>query len=178
MPCLALGFRLLVAGSLLGQPVASAFAAQTLPQPVVATAAGSGSSVVTEPVPPRARPTTRLIYSCVAAGLVTYSDRPCGPAARRYELKLSVPTVAAGAGRTSSVEEPPAAATKSSREVAAKADASIARAAADRAATCLRLEAALDEVDSQMRAGYPAREAGRLWERWRMARGNLREARC
>jgi hypothetical protein len=178
MPCPAFGFLLLFAGALLGHGIAPASAAQILPQPAVATAGESGGSVVTEPVPPRARPTTRLVYSCVAAGLVTYADRPCGPAARRHELKLPAPAIAAGAGRAPNVEEPPAAAAKAGRDGAAKADATLARAAADRAATCQRLEASLDEVDSQMRAGYPAREAGRLWERWRIARSNLREARC
>jgi hypothetical protein len=155
------------------------FSAQVLPQPAVDTVAESSGSVIPEPVRARARPTTRLVYSCVTPGLVTFADRPCGPAAQQRELKLAHPPAAVGAaGESSSIAEPAAAAAKARRDTAARADLAAARVAADRAATCLRLEAALDEVDSRMRAGYPAREAGRLWEKWRSARASLREAGC
>jgi hypothetical protein len=174
------GFRLLAAAVAAAWQFATpTFGAHVLPQPAVDTVVESAGSVIPEPVRARARPTTRLVYSCVMPGLVTFADRPCGPAAQPRELKLSTPPPAASAaGESSSIDEPTAAAAQARRNAAAKADAAAARAAADRAATCLRLEAALDEVDSQMRAGYPAREAGRLWERWRGARASLREARC
>jgi len=172
------GFRLLAAAAAAAWQFATpTFGAHVLPQPAVDTVVESAGSVIPEPVRARARPTTRLVYSCVMPGLVTFADRPCGPAAQQRELKLATPPPAA-AGESSSIAEPTAAAVQARRNTAAKADAAAARAAADRAATCLRLEAALDEVDSQMRAGYPAREAGRLWERWRGARASLREARC
>jgi len=173
------GFCLLAAAAAAAWQFATpAFSAQVLPQPAVDTAVASAGSVIPEPVRERARPTTRLVYTCVTPGLVTFADRPCGPAAQQRELKLDMPQPAA-AGESSSIAEPTAAAVKARRDTAAaQADVAAARAAADRTATCLRLEAALDEVDSQMRAGYPAREAGRLWERWRGARASLREARC
>ncbi len=180
MSCPKPGFCLLAAAAAAAWQFATpALSAQVLPQPAVDTAVESAGSVIPEPVRGRARPTTRLVYTCVTPGLVTFADRPCGPAAQQRELKLDLPQpAAAAAGESSSIAEPTAAAAKARRDTAAKADAAAASAAADRAATCLRLEAALDEVDSQMRAGYPAREAGRLWERWRGARASLREARC
>jgi hypothetical protein len=172
------GFRLFAAAAVaVWQFAMPAFSAQVLPQPAVDTAVEGAGSVIPEPVRERARPTSRLVYTCVTPGLVTFADRPCGPTAQQRALKLDRPQPAA-AGESSSITEPTAAAAKARRDTAAKADLAAARAAADRAATCLRLEAALDEVDSQMRAGYPAREAGRLWERWRGARASLREARC
>lgn len=180
MSCPKPGFCLLAAAAAAAWQFATpALSAQVLPQPAVDTAVASAGSVIPEPVRERARPTTRLVYTCVTPGLVTFADRPCGPAARQRELKLDLPQPAA-AGESSSIAEPTAAAAaaRARRDTAAKADVAAARAAADRTATCLRLEAALDEVDSQMRAGYPAREAGRLWERWRGARASLREARC
>lgn len=178
MSCPKTGFCLLAAAAAAAWQFATpAFSAQVLPQPAVDTAVASAGSVIPEPVRERARPTTRLVYTCVMPELVTFADRPCGPAARQRELKLALPQPAA-AGESSSIAEPTAATAQARRDTAAKADVAAARAAADRTATCLRLEAALDEVDSQMRAGYPAREAGRLWERWRGARANLREARC
>ncbi len=178
MSCPKPGFCLLAAAAAVAWQFATpALSAQVLPQPAVDTAVASAGSVIPEPVRERARPTTRLVYTCVTPGLVTFADRPCGPAARQRELKLDLPQPAA-AGESSTIAEPTAAAAQARRDTAAKADVAAARAAADRTATCLRLEAALDEVDSQMRAGYPAREAGRLWERWRGARASLREARC
>ena len=48
----------------------------------------------------------------------------------------------------------------------------------EHAASCQKLQATLDSLDSRMRTGYSAREAGRLWERWREAKARLREANC
>jgi hypothetical protein len=53
-----------------------------------------------------------------------------------------------------------------------------ARPASKREPDCEPLEAAVDELDQVMRAGYSARESARLWERWREARARLREADC
>jgi hypothetical protein len=154
----------------------TARSAQVLPEPRVDAAPDSAGSVQPQPVQPRARTTSRLVYSCIEPGLITYADRPCSPAAAQRQLKVRTPV--GMAGHTPDVENTATAAADMRRAAAAKADASAARAAAERAASCARLEAAVDEVDAQMRAGYPAREAGRLWERWREARARWREARC
>ena len=155
---------------------ASVQAAQVLPEPVVDSSAGGAGSVQPQPVPPRAHTTRRLVYSCIEPGLITYADRPCGNVASRRELKVRTTAVAPGA--TPDVGAAVSAAAEQRRTADARHDAAAARAAAERAETCQRLEAAADEIDSKMRAGYPAREAGRLWERWREARARLREARC
>lgn len=166
----------LVAAAACGTLVAFAHAAQVLPEPAVDAAAGAAGSVQIQPVQPRARTTGRLVFSCIEPGLVTYADRPCGPLATRRELKVLTPAVTAGAAP---VLDGSRNGTGDRRKAAAaQADAQEARAATERAENCARLEAAADEVDARMRAGYPAREAGRLWERWREARARLREAHC
>jgi hypothetical protein len=40
------------------------------------------------------------------------------------------------------------------------------------------LERQLDELNNQMRTGYSAREAARLWDRWRDLKEKLRTTRC
>lgn len=154
----------------------AAQAAQVLPEPAVDPPGDAAGSVQPQPVKPRARTTSRLVYSCIEPGLVTYSDRPCSASASPRQLKVRTPANAAGT--VSSVDAVAVTAADRRLAAAAKADAAAARAAVERAETCEKLEAAADEVDSKMRAGYPAREAGRLWERWREARSRLREARC
>ena len=169
--------RLLVAAQAVLLLHVSPHAASVLLLPTVDSPAGGSGSVVLEPVQPRAQPTRRLVYSCVAPGLVTYSDRPCGPLPEVRELQVQEPQApAAGAapelGKASKVAE------TSGRKRAAsdKADP-VDGADADRT-TCQRLQATLDSIDSRMRTGYSAREAGRLWERWREAKARLHEANC
>jgi hypothetical protein len=43
---------------------------------------------------------------------------------------------------------------------------------------CTRLQRQLDDLNDRMRAGYSAREAGRLWQRWRDTKERLRTAKC
>jgi hypothetical protein len=43
---------------------------------------------------------------------------------------------------------------------------------------CVKLERQLDELNGRMRAGYSAREAARLWQRWRDTKERLRTGRC
>ncbi len=43
---------------------------------------------------------------------------------------------------------------------------------------CARLERQLDELNDRMRAGYSAREAAKLWQRWRDTKERLRTGRC
>ena len=165
-----------VIGTAVSLCIVAAHAAQVLPEPEVDPAAGVAGSVQPQPSQPRARTNNRLVYSCIEPGLVTYADRPCGIAASRRELKVRSPDVAAGAAPDIGLATRTAA--DQGRAAAARADAAAARAAAERAETCQKLESAADEIDAKMRAGYPAREAGRLWDRWRDARARLREARC
>ena len=155
----------------------SSRAASTLLLPIVDALPGGGGSVVVEPVKQRAQPTRRLVYSCVTPGHVTFADRPCGPAPNVRELKVAAPAPAA-AGAAPDLAKTRQAPTTSKREAPAMANAGDSADGDKRATTCQKLQAALDDVDSRMRAGYSAREAGRLWERWRETKARLHESHC
>ncbi|MEY2919217.1 MAG: hypothetical protein RL261_522 [Pseudomonadota bacterium] len=146
--------------------------------PAVDSPSGGGGTVVLEPVPQRAQPTRRLVYSCAGPGLVTFSDRPCGPLPEVRELRVQEPPPAAAGA----AQEPG----KGSKHTAQASSPAVARenandpdgAVAAHVTACQKLQATLDSLDSRMRTGYSAREAGRLWERWREAKVRLREANC
>jgi hypothetical protein len=153
------------------------YAANTLLLPTVDSPAGGGGSVVLEPVKPRAQPTSRLVYSCVAPGLVTFSDRPCGPLPEVRELKVRAPApAAAGAAPELGKAREPSAASRRNTPGPENADPDDGET--EHVAICQKLQATLESLDSRMRTGYSAREAGRLWERWREAKARLREANC
>ena len=155
----------------------SSHAASVALLPAVDSPAGGGGSVVLEPVRERAQPTRRLVYSCVVPGLVTFSDRPCGPLPEVRELRLDQP-VPVAAGASPELGKIDAQAPASRKKPIERADAGPAAADEERVLTCQKLQAALDNLDSRMRAGYSAREAGSLWERWRDAKARLHEADC
>jgi hypothetical protein len=180
-----------------------AIAAPRLAQATRAEAAnplGGGGAVELEAVPAPATPraSSRRVYACVGGGgPVTFSDRPCGPAASVRDLAVIVPDVEhdsarSGAARSSAA---PAAGGRAARTPAAprnderdqdraprrSADEADSRAVASGAASgnqCDRLREAVAALDQHMRAGYSAREAGRLWTRWREAKERLRKAGC
>jgi len=154
-----------------------AASALPLPLPAVDTPTGGGGTVVLEPVKQRARPTRRLVFSCVTSGLVTFSDRPCGPVPEVRELKLDQP-VPAAAGASPELGKVDAQAPASRRKTTGRDNAGPAAAEEARVMTCQKLQAALDSLDSRMRTGYSAREAGSLWERWRDAKARLHAANC
>ena len=156
----------------------TARAASTLLLPVVDAPSGGGGSVVLEPVKQRAQPTRRLVYSCVVPGLVTFSDRPCGPVPEVRELHVHEPPPAA-AGASQEPGKGSKHAGTTSRSTVGREDADDSDSAVEAHVTaCHKLQATLDNLDSRMRTGYSAREAGRLWERWREAKVRLREANC
>lgn len=169
--------RLLLATQVMLFLPTSAHAGNALLLPAVDSPTGGGGSVVLEPVKPRAQPTRRLVYSCVAPGLVTFSDRPCGPLPEVRELKVSAPapTAAGAAPETGNAREP---SVTGRRNATGREDVDPDDADEEHAATCRKLQATLDSLDSRMRAGYSAREAGRLWDRWREAKARLHEANC
>jgi hypothetical protein len=154
------------------------------PSPAVASVAhtptGGGGAVVLEPVPARESPRTwrRVVFTCTSPGLVEFSDRPCGPLPVLHEVKLRAPApvaVPSGAAATTVAPAPAA----STRPAAVKlGDDQATREAEHREQTCHRLADAVRALDDRMRAGYPAREAARLWSRWREAKERLREAEC
>lgn len=145
-----------------------------LPLPALDATAGAGGSSDPAPIAPRAEPRLRLVFSCVEPGHVIFADRPCGPLPVLRELRvLQPPGAAAGAA--------PAVGRSAERVKPSQARPPAARQGGEPPApddSCHDLQAALDALDSRMRAGYSAREAGGLWERWRAARQRLRAAEC
>jgi hypothetical protein len=170
-------FRLPLVTLLVLLPVGASRAAGTLLLPMVDAPSGAGGSVVLEPVKQRAQPTRRLVYSCVTPGHVTSSDRPCGPQSAVQELKIAAPAPVPD-GAVPDLPEVRQAAQPNERPAPARHNAGADAAADEHATTCRKLQATLDDVDSHMRAGYSAREAGRLWQRWRDAKAGLHEAKC
>jgi len=169
--------RLLLVTVMVSLLPSSSGAASTLLLPVVDAPSGSGGSVVLEPVKQRAQPTRRLVYSCVTPGHVIFSDRPCGPAAEVRQLKIAVP-VPAASGAAPDLAKAPQAPSASVRQASARDGDGASTEVDEHAEACQELQATLDEVDARMRAGYSARESGRLWQRWREAKAHLHEANC
>jgi hypothetical protein len=155
----------------------SSHAASVLPLPTVDSPAGGGGSVVLEPVQQRAQPQRRLVYSCREPGLVTFSDRPCGPLPEIRELRVRQPAASAAAAAPQLGIAAKDSQT-TSRKATGSGNAGPDAAVEERVTACQKLQAALDSLDSRMRTGYSAREAGRLWERWREAKARLHDANC
>ena len=119
----------------------------------------------------------RLVFSCIAPGLVKtdFAQMLVDDLQLRAAIKPNAGIEQAG--RASSVT--PEAPLASTRERTAGDDRSnVSATSPNAAATCQRLGAAVATLDTRMRNGYSAREAGRLWERWRDAKARLREADC
>jgi hypothetical protein len=158
------------AGDSPAQPDTSAAQAEAVPSQADAPDSADGSSAM-EPVetpPPTRR--KRLVYACRDAAAPVFSDRPCGASADAYRLDLPTPPASGAAPSTRPAA--PAAATRPIIERASGRDA------AAPPNPCTRLEAQLTAIDARMRDGYSAREAARLWQRWRDAKAKLRAAHC
>ena len=123
------------------------------------------------PAPPTATRSHRLVYSCRDGSVPMFSDRPCGEASLLRSLDVYTP---AQSGRPPTTAAEPAKATTRPATVRE----SRVRTLQDAAEKCAHLQKNLDEVDDRMRAGYPARQAAQLWQRWRDARTAVREAGC
>lgn len=132
--------------------------------------AGGGSGVLQPVPPPAAARQQRQVYVCRDAGSPVFTDRPCGPSAAIHEIRFELP----GAGGAVSLSPQPPSASTRPRAVPAPA----ADAVTPGQARCTALRERLAVIDDQMRSGYSAREAARLWQRWRDARAQLRAQRC
>lgn len=135
---------------------------------------GGGAAVVLEPAPAATepRPQRRVVYSCPGGGHVVHSDRPCGPGPQIREM----PVAAAGSS-PSTAPAAPKASTRPAR-LPARSPAATRPGPDPQAQRCERLREAVAALDQHMRSGYSAREAARLWQRWRDAKERLRQARC
>lgn len=144
-----------------------------------------GGTVVLEPVPPAAAPRARVlqrrrVFTCVTPGLVTFSDKPCGPWPGLRELTISAPATGRPGDAGSVAPTAPPASTRMPATKSARDDEPEDRAAEAHAKVqaCERLERAVADLDDRMRSGYSAREAGRLWARWREAKERQRQSDC
>lgn len=132
---------------------------------------GGGGSRVLEPAPPADPPRQqRKVYVCRDGGAPMFTDRPCGPSAAIHAIDYVTP----GAGSSPSLSPPAPSASTRPRVMPAPATAVMTH----EQARCTVLRERLAAIDDQMRSGYSAREAARLWQRWRDARAQLRAQRC
>lgn len=132
---------------------------------------GGGGSVILEPVPAsRVQRKQRTVFVCTQDGTPVFSDRPCGPAGETREFDVAE----AGPGKapTTFRVEPKA----STRPLVRRAALETPRSAGDN--RCKTLHEQLDAIDDRMRAGYSAREAARLWNRWRDLKAKIHASRC
>jgi hypothetical protein len=132
---------------------------------------GAGGSVQLEPATERHSPRqSRAIFVCRGGGAVIFSDLPCGQVTEERALRIHEP----GPGRVASTASAPSpAATKPRVEPEPKAEKP---SAVDK--HCLHLHDQLEKLDARMRTGYSAREAAKLWNRWRELNAEIYSARC
>jgi len=140
--------------------------------PPIANPLGNGESVVLEPALPPARPSRhRAVFVCQEGGVPVFADRPCGSASEMRSFVVPTPPP----GATASTTPPSPAASTRPRTVAPRPSPRVVSASDN---TCAKLQRQLDELNDRMRAGYSAREAARLWQRWRDTKERLRTVRC
>lgn len=133
---------------------------------------GGGNGATLEPVAPPVRPATRRpVFVCQEGGVPVFADRPCGAAAASRTLVVAAP----GPGAAPSTKPPVPQGSTRPRALPADANEVPDRRAETQ---CTKLERQLDDLNDRMRTGYSAREAARLWHRWRDLKDRLRRERC
>jgi hypothetical protein len=111
------------------------------------------------------------IYKCEVGGVLTFSDRPCGPQAELHQLDDAVVNTYDAPPVVPRTSKPKAAAKQSTSH---RADSHQAK----RAETCARVGRSMKEVRSKMRSGYSAKEGERLRERLAKLKDQQRGSRC
>lgn len=133
--------------------------------------AGGTASGVLEPVPtPPSVRSKRAVFVCRDRAGVVYADRPCGQVVEARSVDVLDP----GPGQVASTARKPAPAAIRPR-VEPEAAATREPPGETR---CVKLRRQLAGLDDRMRAGYSAREAAWLWNRWRDLKAQIHEARC
>ena len=132
---------------------------------------GGSGSVQVETAPTGSQPRkTRAIFVCRSHAPVIFSDRPCGPAGEERSLQVQEPQPGRAAS-TVPAAAPAATLPRSQPEPDDKEpDAGDSR--------CSRLRDQREKLDDRMRAGYSAREAAQLWNRWRSLNSEIYRSRC
>lgn len=132
-------------------------------------AAGAGPAPST-PQPPASSWHSRPIFVCHESVTVIFSDRPCGTLAVARVLRVHDP----GPGSASPVAHAPTPeATRPRPEPRIAQEKRV-----DTDERCRKLRDERERLDDRMRAGYPAREAAQLWNRWREVDAKIYAARC
>lgn len=141
-------------------------------EPPVTNPLGAGDSVTLEPAPAQATPQRhRAVFVCHEGGVPVYADRPCGSTTATRSLVVDAPR--SGAPSTTTPTAPRA--STRPRPVTSRSTAAPSAAGDTK---CAALQRQLDALNDRMRAGYSAREAARLWQRWRDTKEQLRTSRC
>jgi hypothetical protein len=130
----------------------------------------AGTVVVADP-PAAATRRVRAVFVCDDGGVPVYADRPCDSIGRHRSFAIEAPRAG-----TTFVTTPPLPRASTRPAPARRAPEPVPHDAT--AARCDALQRQLGEVNSRMRAGYSAREAARLWQRWRGLKERLHAARC
>lgn len=133
---------------------------------------GGGETLTLEPVAPPTPPTRRRsVFVCRGGEVPEYSDRPCGLVSESQVVAYSAP------GRVATTRPPaPVASTRPRREPARREDAAVPTD--PKPERCASIDRQIEAVDGRMRAGYSARDAARLWTRWRDLKEERRRAGC
>jgi hypothetical protein len=149
--------------------VAGVAVASEAPSPTKPAAAGAGVSIESQQASSTPR-RQRAVFVCQEAGIPVFSDLPCGPVAVARTLSIEVPRAGA----------PPSTVPAAPRSSTLPRRAPAAEVAESRTveSPCSTLQRQLDELNDRMRTGYSAREAARLWKRWRDLKEKLRTTRC
>jgi hypothetical protein len=165
-------FAMMLNGCLLvGCSAAFALWNSSLAEEFVANPTGGGGSVQLEPAPDRSQPRkTRAIFVCRSAAPVIFSDLPCGPAQEARAMTVNEPQP----GRTASTAPRAAPATTLPRAQPEPKESETD----SREVRCRRLREQREKLDDHMRAGYSAREAAQLWNRWRNLNSEIYRSRC
>jgi len=118
------------------------------------------------------------VFRCEVSGVLTFSDRPCGPDAQVHEPDNT---------RVSTFVAPPLAdpptklsrvSAKAARRDDAKQTESIAALQAKHKERCVRIERSLRDIRSKMRAGYDAKQGERMKDRQRKLNQERRDEKC
>jgi len=123
-----------------------------------------------ESAPPAEPRQQRAVFVCQDGDVPVFADRPCGAARASRTLVVDAPA----SGSVSNTQPPvPQAVIRPRPQPDGRGGTG--RTAETR---CTTLQRQLQELDDRMRAGYPSREAARLWNRWRELKARLRTERC
>ena len=140
--------------------------------PPVAGPLGGSESMMLEPAPTHANPRRqRAVFVCQEGGTPVYADRPCGSVTTARSIVVETPRT----GAASTTAPPSPQASTRPRAVPQRPEAAVVP---ERENVCTKMQRQLDELNDRMRAGYSAREAAKLWQRWRDTKERLRTARC